>query len=125
VSVSAFTALPQIQEHWDNHRGFSGLALPSTSACRHLPLLCLAESQTISSSSTAESERRALAKDSHKIGNDPKSFPLREMSLHRPLSMYAIARNPSHFSSKIQSGWLKGARIVASGMGWTSGIEEV
>src|SRR5215831_2749894 len=51
-------------------------------------------------------------------------MPALETSLHPPLAMYASDRNPSHFSSKIQSGWLNAGRETRSGMGWRSARKE-
>lgn len=56
---------------------------------------------------------------------ESNSFAFRDTSLHLPLSMYASARNPSHFSSKIQSGWLNGPGARPRGMGWRSGTHTV
>ena len=77
--------------------------------------------QTISPSSTAERELSVRASDPLRFGKDLKSFPLRETSLHRSLSRYANARNPSHFSSKSRSACENGLRARVSGRGWRIG----
>jgi len=47
-----------------------------------------------------------LAIGSVRRGNDQNLFPPLETSLHRLPPIYAIARNPSHFSSKILPLWI-------------------
>src|ERR1039457_5819887 len=56
------------------------------------------------------------------VGKDLYVFPLRETRRTAPRSRYASARKPSYFSSKSQSGWSKGWRRSASGIGTILGI---
>lgn len=49
-----------------------------------------------------------------------EGFPLCEINSQRPLRITASERNPSYFSSEIQSGWSNGASLRESGIGWNA-----